>query len=222
MQADLQDWTQYAHWNGGKKTGFRWILVVIDCFSRMAYTRPLKRKTVEETSRALKSIFFQFPWIPKFFYSDKGNEFNKKSPLIKDLLIKKYKMKLYNMTGPTKNPIVERWNRTFSNDLMRYFATQEDKSNRKNYKWFHVLNDLTNNINNRVNRSIGMKPSEVNDSNVDQVRRKLYDNLPPIKCKLAKGDIVRIPIPRKTFDKGYTQSKAKAKNSQIIILLRLV
>ena len=95
VQADLQDWSSYAHYNGGKQNGYRWNLVVIDCFSRMAYTHPLKRKTAEETANALDVIFSQFRWIPKFFYSDKGNEFNKTNVNIKRIMQTKYRMHMY-------------------------------------------------------------------------------------------------------------------------------
>ena len=88
VQVDLQDWSKkpYPH-----HIEYRWILVVVDSFSRMAWTRPLKNKTAKETAEALDSIFAEFPWLPKFFVSDKGNEFNPKNKFIKEILIKSIK-----------------------------------------------------------------------------------------------------------------------------------
>ena len=44
--ADLIDYQQYSYQNNG----FKYILVVIDAFSRVAYTRALKQKTAEQCS----------------------------------------------------------------------------------------------------------------------------------------------------------------------------
>lgn len=173
----------------------------------MAYTRPLRRKTAQETAEGLDSIFSEFPWIPKFFYSDKGNEFNKSNAHIKEIMKTKFRMHMYNMTGPTKNPIVERWNRTFSNDLMRYFTAKKIENKRSSYKWVDVLSSITNNINNRVNRSIGMKPAEVKEKHVAVIRERLYGDNKPVKCRHNIGDIIRIPLAKNIFEKGYTQSK---------------
>ena len=54
--------------------GYKYILVIIDSFSRFAHTVPLKFKTAEETAEAIDSVFSKFHDLPIFFTSDKGNE----------------------------------------------------------------------------------------------------------------------------------------------------
>ena len=97
---------------------------------------------------------------------------------------------------------MERFNRTLKSRLERYFTEN------KTTTWINVLQDFTRNINNSVNRSIGMEPGKVTDKNAHQIRDRLYgqeDNIHP--CKLEKGDKVRIPKIKNIHSKGYAQSK---------------
>lgn len=64
------DYRKFAREN----KGFKYILVIIDSFSRFAHTAPLKFKTAEESAAAIDSIFSKFHDLPIFFTSDKGNE----------------------------------------------------------------------------------------------------------------------------------------------------
>ena len=70
VMADLIDYRKYSRQN----QGFKYILVIIDAFSRFAYTAPLKFKTAEDSAKAIDSIFSSFPHPPTMFSSDKGNE----------------------------------------------------------------------------------------------------------------------------------------------------
>ena len=69
IASDLIDYQNYYRKNGGMK----YILVCIDCFSRMAYTRPLRTKTAQDTAEALDNIIESLPYPPAIFVSDKGN-----------------------------------------------------------------------------------------------------------------------------------------------------
>ena len=113
---------------------------------------------------------------------------------------------------------MERFNRTLKSRLERYFTEN------KTTTWINVLEDFTRNINNSVNRSIGMEPGKVTDKNAHQIRDRLYgqeDNIHP--CKLEKGDKVRIPKIKNIHSKGYAQSKhAFLPDFVSKILLRLV
>ena len=52
-----------------------------------------------------------------------------------------------------------------------------------------------------------MTPNEVTLENADQVRKKLYgqDSTKP-DCKLKLNDLVRIPLEKNIFSKGYERS----------------
>ena len=111
-------------------------------------------------------------------------------------------MNVYTMSGRTKGSIVERFNRTLKSRLERYFTESKD------HRWVDVLQQMTTNINNSINRSTGFKPSEVTEKNADEIKARLYpppDN--PKKCTLKIGDRVRIVKDKNFLQKGYTQSK---------------
>ena len=111
-------------------------------------------------------------------------------------------MNVFTMSGRTKGSIVERFNRTIKERLERYFTENKTKS------WFPVLQDITRNINNTVNRTIGIPPSQVTPKNAHLIRERLYptpDKVEP--CKLSVGDHVRIPKIKNIHSKGYAQSK---------------
>ena len=67
------DYRKYSRFN----EGYKYILVIIDAFSRFAYTAPLKFKTAEESAGAIDKIFEKFRDVPILFSSDKGNEVSK-------------------------------------------------------------------------------------------------------------------------------------------------
>ena len=201
--ADLIDYKKYMWYN----RPYRYILVVIDSFSRYAWTRALKTKTAVESAKALESILDEMPHKPRFFASDQGNEFTISSEALHKVLIEKFRLKVYTLKGKTKSSIVERWNRTFKTRMQRYF------SENKTFKWINVLQNFTRNINNSVNRSIDMAPAEVEFSNADSVRKKLYPLMKnPKPCRYKNGDVVRVVIDKSLFQKGYEQSKLKPVN----------
>ena len=196
--ADLIDYKRHQWHN----RPFRYILVVIDCFSRYAWTRPLKTKTSEESATALDSILSEMPHKPRFFASDQGNEFSVANDHLKKILIEKYKLKVYTLTGRTKSSIVERWNRTFKTRMERYFTAT------KQTNWVKVLQNFTKNINNTVNRTTDFAPADVDYSNVEKIRKKLYPKMMnPKPCRFKVNDIVRIVVDKNLFQKGYEHSK---------------
>ena len=111
-------------------------------------------------------------------------------------------MNVYTMSGRTKGSIVERFNRTLKSRLERFFTES------KNQRWVDVLPEMTRNINNTVNRSIGFKPSEVTKTNSEEVKARLYPPpMNPQKCNLQIGDRVRIVKEKNFLEKGYKQSE---------------
>ncbi|CAB4027863.1 Hypothetical predicted protein [Paramuricea clavata] len=73
------------------------------------------------------------------------------------------------------------------------------------YKWLDVLQDLTDNYNSSVNRSIKTTPDSVNESNWTEVWKTLFShNLgKPSEPKFAVGESVRISKYKSVFTKGY-------------------
>ena len=179
--ADLVDMKEFEEENDGMK----WILTVIDVFSKFGWMIPLKDKSGESVSLALKKIFKERK--PKFLWTDKGKEFwNLK---VKNLF-KKEKVKLFSTENEEKSSMVERWNRTMKEKMWKMFTETNS------WRFVRKLNELTKKYNQKTHRSIGMTPAAASrKENEEKVFAKLFGKeilkkRKPPKCKV--GDRVRI------------------------------
>ena len=69
--ADLIGMVKYSKWNEGNK----YILLVIDTFSKYVWLRPLKNKTGRTVANAFENIFTQSGRSPGRLITDKGKYF---------------------------------------------------------------------------------------------------------------------------------------------------
>ena len=110
IQIDLTQVAFGDHGESLSKRGYRWVLTVLDCFSKYAWAFPLKTK---ETDRICMLLFelFSNEGVPKILQSDNGGEFI--SSIIKNIM-PKLGIKLINGSPytPTSQGQVERFNRT--------------------------------------------------------------------------------------------------------------
>lgn len=191
-QADLVEMQHYSREN----KGYRYILTVIDIFSRFAYALPLKNKTGIEVANALDMLFQK--QAPKFLQCDRGLEFYN---IHVRRVLEKYNVELFSIYSEKKAAIVERFNRTLKEKMFRMFTFQG------NYKWFDKLQDLVSAYNNSYHRTLKNIPSNVNKENETNVWLTQYSNLEPgsVKSNFKIGDRVRITKSRGVFDKGYLQ-----------------
>lgn len=185
-QTDLMELQPYAREN----RGHRYVLVVIDCFSKFVWTRPLKNKSAVETARAMDDILKKSR-VPRNLQSDNGKEFYN-SEFAK--VVKKYGINHYSTYSVKKAAIAERVIRTLKSHLYRTFSL------RGKYKWIDILDQVTTDYNNRRHRTTGMKPKDVSEKTKLRVFRQLK-----VACrnKYRVGDVVRISKYKSVFDKGY-------------------
>lgn len=190
-QADLVEMIPYSNLN----EGFKYIMTVINCFSKFAIALPLKTKTGKEIEINLKQVLLKYPM--KHLHTDEGKEwFNTK---VKNLL-KTFKVNHYATFSEKKASIVERFNRTLKNHMWRVFSEQG------NYRWLELLPKLVDVYNNTVHRTIGLKPIEVNLKNEKDVLLKIVKGRKKhikLKTKFKIGDRVRISRLLNVFTKGY-------------------
>ena len=187
---------KFSKWNNNTK----YLLMVIDVFSKYGWIKPLKDKKTESVSKAFNEIFKKSKRKPMMLWTDKGSEFISKH--FKDFL-KKEKIKLYHTENEEKSSIVERWNRTMKNRMWKIFTANN------NTVYLDKIDKLVNDYNNTKHSSVKMTPIEASKKeNEENVFVNLYGNLiywKPKKPKFTIGDKVRISkYKRRIFDKGYT------------------
>ena len=186
--ADLVDMQAFSKFN----RGIKYLLAVIDVFSKYGWLVPLKDKTGKSVAMALKTIFKERQ--PEKMWVDTGKEFYNKD--VKELV------ELYSTENEEKSSVVERWIRTMKERMWKYFT--DNNTNR----YVDVLPDLVKGYNDTRHSSIKMTPVEASQKkNELTVWRTLYpDHLErrDINPEFSVGDKVRISKKKKTFEKGYT------------------
>ena len=186
--ADLADMQAFSKFN----RGIKYLLAVIDVFSKYGYLIPLKDKTGKSVASALKTIFKERK--PEKMWVDKGKEFFNKD--VKELI------ELYSTENQEKSSVVERWIRTMKERMWKYFTDNNTSV------YIDILPDLVEDYNNTRHSSIKMTPVEASKKkNELTVWKNLYpDRLKNIDInpKFSIGDKVRISKKKKTFEKGYT------------------
>ena len=189
--SDLAQLDQYARYNKGNK----YILVVIDCFSKFLWTRPLKSKSAQEVTKAMEDILKKSKRVPKNLVTDNGKEYYNSNF---QNLMKKHKINHYSTFSILKASIAERVIRTIKEKLFRLFTLNG------NHKWIDLLEQVTKTYNNSKHCTIGMKPKDVNKNNEEKLLKSVYSHLKIVgKQKFKVGDIVRISKYKHVFEKGY-------------------
>lgn len=187
--ADLVDMQAFAKFNGGIK----YLLTVIDVFSKYGWIVPLKSKTGVEVARAFEKIFSEGRQ-PEKLWVDKGKEFYNKN-------VKALGMELYSTENEEKSCVVERWNRTMKEKMFKYFSANSTR------KYINVIDEMVNNYNSTRHSSIKMTPIAASDKkNESAVWMTLNGSKPvyDINFKFIVGDKVRITKKKGLFEKGYT------------------
>ena len=173
---------------------------MIDCFTKMIYLAPMKRKTKEWSADAFETIFKTFDRFPVNMVTDGGKEFFNSSV---EKVFHTYGINHYKTPTKTKMKasVAERAIRTIKSRLEKYFYK---KGNRK---WVDVIQQFADNYNATPHRSIGMPPQDVDDENRKEVYKRLYPNRNlTVVCRLKIGDRVRRIREKRDYEKGYTQN----------------
>lgn len=189
FQGDLVDMKEYYKENNG----YKYILVVINCFSKYVWAFPLKTKTSKEVAVSLEKVFRIQK--PIHFCTDSGGEFTGKEV---QNLMKKYNVIHYVVYSEKKASIVERVNRTLKTMMWKEFNIQGT------YQWIKLLKKIVEIYNNKKHRTIGFKPSEITKKHEKLLLNTVYKNIKMThNPKYKIGDFVRISKIRGVFDKHY-------------------
>ena len=174
--------------------GYKYLLAVIDVFSKYGWMRALKSKSGIEVADAFKDII-KTGRKPELVWSDKGKEFYNQH--VKSLVT------IYSTENEEKSCIVERWNRTMKNIMFKFFTANNT------YRYIDVIQEMVDKYNNTKHTSIKMTPVLASiPENESKVYMNLYDDVihdrsPQPVPKFSIGDKVRITKKQSVFSKSY-------------------
>ena len=206
---DLADLTALSSAN----EGYRFLLVLIDAFSKYLCVQPLKSKQGPEVAKALREILENAlpPPFPAKISSDRGKEFINASVM---QLLGEKGIKYFN-PGAGKSNFVERVNRTLKGRIFRYMTQVRSR------RYIDKLQDFVRSYNTSYHSAIQMTPTEADlPANESRIRRALgvyYSKREmgsstkgsrnrkqrKIKPKFKVGDPVRITKFRHAFSRGF-------------------
>ena len=171
--------------------GLRFLLCVIDIYSKYAWVVPLKEKKGISIVNAFQSILKKSNRKPNKIWVDKGSEFYNShfKKWLKDNSIE-----MYSTHNEGKSVVAERFIRTIKNKIYKYMTSIP-----KNV-YIDKLDDIVRKYNNKKHRTIKMKPIDVKDNTYIDFGKEVNNNDPKFKV----GDHERISKYKNIFGKGYT------------------
>ena len=191
VHAAFEDNIWGADLAGKYNKGIRFLLCVIDIFSKYAWVVPLKDKKGVSIATAFQSIVKQSNRKPNKIWVGKGSEFYNAS-------FKKWlrdnDIAMYSANNEGKSVVAERFIRTLKSKVYKYMTSIS-----KNV-YIDKLDDIVDEYNNTYHTRIKMKPIDVKDNTYINTDKKINDKHPKFKV----GDCVRISKYKNVFAKGYT------------------
>ena len=190
---------------------YRYILVVVDNFSRKMFVEPLREKTAENATKGMKKILTRLETesngkLPKYLVCDDGSEW--KGDFIK-LLESKNIDKRRTLGGqPQANGLVER-----SNGKLKMLLAKNMKINGGD--WLQNLPKALNAYNNQRIRTTEYTPNEALELKTKVQQQKLINNVeskhkkefdPRFAESFKVGDTVRVKLSKGVLSKSSTPS----------------
>ena len=127
-EVDLADLSYLSKYNDK----YKYLLNVIDIFSRYAWSVPLKDKTGKSIAAALTTLFQNRK--PTTIQSDKGTEFVNATV---QQYLKRQGVDFHTTHNPDiKGAVIERFNRTLKTKMYKYLTKN------KTYRYLDVINNL--------------------------------------------------------------------------------
>ena len=158
--------------------GIKYLLCTIDSFSKYAWVVPIKDKKGTSIVNVFKKIILKGR-TPNKIWIDQGSEFYNNT--FKDFL-QINNIEIYSTFNEGKSVVAEIFIRTLKNKTFKHMTAIS-----KNI-YFHVLDDIVNEYNNTVHRTIKMKPIDMTgdyyaEYNEDQI--ELHSNKKILNVKLV-------------------------------------
>ena len=189
--SDLLDMIDYGPKNN---RGYRYILVVVDNFSKFGWTIPLTNKYSQSITDAFSQIIKTSKRKPNLLETDDGKEYVNK---IFNEFLNNNKIKRYSRYTDKGAVFAERFNRTIRN-LLKKPVFEEGNAN-----WISELSSVVKKYNNTIHHSIKMTPIQASKKiNEKLVFSNLRDDRVKRQPKYKLGQLVRTADIKRVFSKG--------------------
>ena len=197
-EMDLLDYASLSRFN----FGYKYIITIIDCFSKFLFLLPVKSKRAAEITQTLKTLLIKRK--PTIIRSDQGLEFN--NVHFKNLC-KLLNINFFTSDNTNKCAIVNRANREVREKIRGYMVSRGTK------RYVDKLKNICFAINHKINRSIKMPPADVRVEDEPVLFQTLYNaknmmelqKQGKLKTKFKVGDKIRRKFDQTIFDKSYHQ-----------------
>ena len=193
--ADLLEIGKYARYN----KGYRYLLNILDGFSRFAWVEPIKNKQSSTVAQAFTRVLDRaHPRKPVHIQFDLGKEFIGR-PF--QNLLKANNIKSFSVHSEIKACLIEAFNKTLFTKIARYMTFKKTKT------FIDVLPQFVENYNNSYHKGIKATPSSVCKENEDKIFQNQYGNLSFSATRGRRfeiGDKVLIAKIRGLFEKGHS------------------
>src|SRR5580704_1300616 len=141
---DMREWEK-------QNKGYKYMLNVIDVFTKFAWSIPMKDNTGKTTLECFRIIVKETGRIPKHIWVDKGLEFYNRDVsgwLEENNIIR------YSTYSEHKSVVIERFNRTLKEMMWKRFTAENTRN------WIDILDELMKKYNNEFHSTIGMTPTK--------------------------------------------------------------
>ena len=145
--------------------GYRYVLVVIDNFSKFGWTVPIRNKNAQLIKDSFENIIKSSKRSPNLIESDRVKEFY--SNIFQDFL-NKNNIRLYSRNSSYGAVFAERFNLTIR-DLLKKIVFE-----RGDAKWIDILSTKTKQFYNRIHSSTRMSPIQASLKKTKVMFTKTY------------------------------------------------
>ena len=189
--------------------GIKYLLCVIDLFSRYPWVIPLKNRKDDSVLKGFKKILIDSNRKPNKIWVDHGSEFyNNKFKKIS----KGNDIQMYSAFNEGKFFVAERFIKTLKNKIYKHMTIIG-----KNV-YFDVLDDIVKGYSNSIHSSIKMKTKDVKDDSFTDLNEGKNKKDPEFKI----GDHVRISKYKNVFAKGYNYLNVFANWSDEVFIINKI
>ncbi len=200
FEADLADLSNASYVEANN--GVKYLLVVIDVFSRFLWVEALVNKQAKTIIAAFEKIFKSSKRKPKRLRTDRGSEFTAKTV---QNFMKSQKIHQMFTSNEVQANYAERVIKTLKSKIYRYVVHENT------FQYTKVLQDMVDSYNNTWHHGIRERPKNVNKSNEGRLWWQMYwpdtaflrELKRKRKYKFEIGDKVRMTLRRQAFQKEY-------------------